>query len=268
MAFDESFSEAWQLRYGSGISNEVPDLAPFLRHRSVRKYSDKPVPESLIAALMGCAQSASTSSNLQLWTVVSVQEPERRQKIAALCADQAQVHRAPWFLCFVADHYRIREAADQQGEQCEGLDYTEFMLMACMDAALASERMVCAAESLGLGACYIGALRNHVAEVSELLNLPSGAFGVFGLCLGYPSESETSGIKPRLGHEQVWHRETYNHEVNVADYDERMAEFYAAQQMSTSTTWTQKSARRLDGQHMTGREVLKEWLKRNGMGVR
>ena len=268
MAFDESFDEAWRLRYGVPAPAENADLAPFLRHRSVRKFSDQAVPESLVASLIGCAQSASTSSNLQLWSVVSVQDADRRARIAELCADQAQVRNAPWFLCFIADHYRIREAADQQGERCEGLDFTEFMLMACMDAALAAERLVCAAEAVGLGVCYIGALRNHVEQVADFLGLPTGAFGVFGLCLGYPSEKETSGIKPRLGQDQIWHRETYCQEVNVSDYDQRMTAFYASQQLSTSSTWTQQSARRLDGDHMTGRQILRGWLTKIGMGTR
>ncbi len=216
--------------------------------------------------LVAAAQSASTSSNLQLWSVVSLQEPERRAKIARLCADQDQVHKAPWFLCFLADHHRLRRAAAAQGEAAEGLDYTEFLLMATIDAALAAERMVCAAESMGIGACYIGALRNDPQGVREFLGLPDGVFGLFGLCLGYPEGDEA--VKPRLAQDAVWFRERYDPAPNTDEYDGRMRAFYESQGMKGDRTWSARSGRRAGLGGLTGREVLKGWLAKVGMGVR
>jgi len=268
LSFHETFSEAWQLRYGTEAPSDRPDVEAFLRHRSVRKYAPTPVPESTLAALIATAQSAATSSNLQLWSVISVQDPERRAEIARLCGDQAQVRSAPWFLAFFADHHRLRQAALAAGESPDGLDYVEFFAMALVDVALAAERMVCAAESIGLGICYIGALRNHPAEVQRLLQLPSGTFGVFGLCLGYPEQGSRAEIKPRLPQESVWFRETYPGDVGIGDYDDRMRDFYEAQKMSGEATWSQRSGRRVDGFHMSGREVLKEWIDRMGFSRR
>ncbi len=259
--FDEDFEEAWRLRYGSDpVLSDVPPR--FLAHRSVRRYSDREVPESLVSGLVAAAQSAATSSNLQLWSVISVQDPGRRTEVARLCADQKQVHTAPWFLAFLVDHYRLRRCAALVGEECKGLDYNEFYTMAVIDAALAAERMVCAAEACGLGICYIGALRNDPFAVAKLLDLPYGTFGAFGLCIGYP-EGEAA-IKPRLPQSSVWFRERYDPEVGVGDYDDRMGAFNESQRMKGDVSWSMRSGRRVDEGHLTGREVLADFLKERG----
>ncbi len=262
--FGESLAEAWSKRFGEEHQGGAEAISQFLTHRSIREYSGSEISRDTIELLIGAAESASSSSNLQLWSVVSVQKPERREEMAKLCGDQDHVRKAPWFLCFLADHYRLRKAAESKGEQAAGLDYAEFALMAAIDASLAAERLVCAAESMGIGVCYIGALRNNPPGVHKLLNLPHGTFGLFGLCLGYPAEDCHAEIKPRMLPGSVWFDETYNLEANCDEYDQRMRPFYESQGMKGSVTWSMRSARRVDGSHMTGREVLKEFLESQG----
>ena len=265
--FTETLDESLALRYGAGLDVQ-PGIEAFLRHRCVRKYSDKPVSEETIRGLVACAQSAATSSNLQLWSVVSVQDAAKRETMAQLCGNQQQIRDAAWYLCFLADHHRIRYAAGLNGEAAEGLDYNEFYTMAVIDAALAAERLVCAAESIGLGICYIGGLRNHPDRVAEELNLPTGVFGVFGLTIGWPDEQHPAEIKPRLSQEATWFRETYNPEPPIAEYDARMSEFYESQKMKGDVKWSMRSARRVGLTQLSGREVLKPWLNEHGMDVR
>lgn len=266
--FDESFADAWAKRYGLSPPIDAPAIDRFLTHRSVRRYSAEPIPETTISALMAAAQSSATSSNLQLWTAISVQDPESRDAIAALCDNQQQIRDAAWFFAFLADHFRLRQAASSVAEDAAGLDYMEFLVMAIIDAALAAERMVCAAEALGIGICYIGALRNDPSAIRQLLDLPEGTFGVFGLCLGWPAFDASPEIKPRLPQECVWHREHYDQHVDVSAYDEQMKEFYESQRMKGDVTWSMRSGRRVDGHHMSGREVLKEWLEAQGFARR
>lgn len=270
--FNEPAETSWPLRFGTPPPDDLPLLDRFLSHRSVRHYTSDPIPESTIAGLVAAAQSASTSSNLQLWTAISVQDPDRRDKIATLCADQHQVRDAAWFFAFFADHNRIRNAAAAVGGAAKGLDYQEFSVMAMIDAALAGERMVCAAESLGIGCCYIGALRNHPQAVRELLHVPEGTVGLFGLCLGWPDPAHEAEIKPRFHSSAVWHREAYDPATSeeIADYDRRMGAFYDSQNMKGDVTWSMRSARRIDGSEksMTGREVLKAEFEKNGFGRR
>ncbi len=261
--FDESPSDAWRLRYGSPPP-ALPDLERFLAHRSVRHFDSRPVSEETAKALVAAAQSAATSSNLQLWSVVSIQDPTNRDKVAELCGNQNHVKTCGWFFAFLADVHRIRVAAEHTGQAADGLDYAEFYTMAIIDAALAAERMVCAAESLGLGICYIGGLRNDPQGVKELLELPEGTFGVFGLCIGWPAEPVTAEIKPRLAQESVWFKEKYEENPSVAEYDERMKEFYVSQNMKAEATWSMRSGRRVGTTQLTGREVLLDWLKGQG----
>lgn len=266
--FDETFDECWQLRYGTDPGEESFPIERFLSHRSIRKYSEIPVPEALVASLIAAAQSAATSSNLQLYSIVSVQDRERRDQIATLCADQRQVRGAAWYFAFCVDHYRLRKAAREVGETAAGLDYAEFYTMGLIDAALAAERMVCAAESLGLGICYIGALRNHPDSIQDLLGLPDGVFGAFGLCLGWPAEESRSKIKPRLDQDAIWFRERYDTNVDTSDFEARMLAFYESQNMPGERSWRKRSGVRADNDHLTGRHILKGWLERLGFNRR
>lgn len=258
--FGETFSEAWEKRYGAKPLEEFDALAPFLRHRSVRKFRNELISENLISGLIAVAQSAATSSNLQLWTVISVQDLDRRETLATLSGDQNQIREAAWFLTFFADHHRLRYAAKAHGLDPEGLEFVEFYTMAVVDASLAAERLVVAAESLGLGICYIGSLRNQPDKVAEVLNLPDGVFGLFGLCIGWPAE-ETAEIKPRLSQAAVWFQESYNSSPDTAEYDNRMKDFYEAQQMKGDVTWSARSARRATVAQMNGRDGVLKWLR-------
>lgn len=238
------------------------ELGSILSHRSVRKFSDQAIPEETLNTLILAAQSASTSSNLQLWSVVSVQDRDNREAIAKLCADQDQVRNAPVFLAFFADIFRTEQAAKRLGLSPDGPEYMEFLITAVIDASLAAERLVCAAETLGIGTCYIGAMRNHPDQIKSLLQMPELTFGVFGLCLGYPAESESGKIKPRLSQEAVWFREKYDPSVGVQEYDLRMESFYAKRKMET--TWSKHSGTRLGTAYMSGRDQLLGFLQRQG----
>jgi len=254
----------WSQRYGAEEHAVEPEIAGFLGHRSVRKFSDKEVSRDVIEQLIAASQSASTSSNLQFFSIVSVQEPARRERITDLCSKQDQVKNAPWFFAFCADHYRLSSAAELSGLDASGLDLLESFLVACVDVSLAAERFVCAAESLGLGTCYIGALRNDPAGVAECLNLPKGVFGIFGLCVGYPDESLNDNVKPRLSQPKIWFEESYDQAVNTEEYDSRMAEFYERTGQDPSLSWLEKSARRLTLEYMGGREKLLPYLQEQG----
>jgi nitroreductase len=267
MTWPETFDEAWRERFGFEPPTPADLLGPFYMHRSVRNYSSQPVEEDLVASLIGAAQSAATSSNLQMWSVISVQDPSRREQLAELCAGYEYVRKSPWFFAWLADHHRLRHAASEVGKEAAGLSYTEFLIMAVIDAALAAERFVCAAESLGLGICYIGALRDHPDQVKDLLGLPEGVFGVFGMCLGWPAEPLTAHIKPRLNPEAIWFREQYDPNPHVEAYNGRMREFYESENMKGNVTWSMRSARRVGRHQLTGREVLKSWLASQGMGL-
>lgn len=266
MLFHESTAESWSARYGEAAPEGLPNLDSFLRHRSVRRFSDQPVDETTVRGLIGAAQSAATSSFTQCWSVVSVEDAEKRAQINDLCGGQKQILGAPWFFAFFADLHRGEVASRAAGHEPDALGTVESFVVSIIDAALAAERMVCAAEALGLGICYIGALRNDPAGVNALLGMPARTFGVFGLCLGWPDLSDERAIvKPRLPAETVWHRDWYRTELDLESYEAQMREFFPKIGVQTQESWAVRSGRRLSYGYLSGREGLKAWLEENGL---
>ncbi|MEC8188114.1 MAG: NADPH-dependent oxidoreductase, partial [SAR324 cluster bacterium] len=202
-------------------------------HRSIRRFEDRPLPKGLVEELVTCGQSASTSSNLQAYSVIEVSDPKRKKALAELCADQVQIHQSPTFLVFCADLNRDRLAGQLHGVENFDTDYVEALLIATVDAALVLQNVALAAESHGLGICMIGAIRIHPKAVGKLLNLPPLVYAVAGLCLGYPAKDQQQ--KPRLPLETILHHEQYsedNQQIgHIKGYDQTMVEFYSSQAM-------------------------------------
>ena len=115
-----------------------------------------------------------------------MRDPERKARLARAGGDQEHIRQAPLFLVWLADLARLERVAGQVGEACAGLDYLEMFEVGVIDAALAAQNAVAAAESLGLGTVYIGAMRNHPEAVAAELALPPRVTAVFGLCVGTP----------------------------------------------------------------------------------
>jgi nitroreductase len=203
-------------------------LATQLRHRTVRRYLTDPLADHVVPTLVAAAQSAPTSSNLQLWSVVAVTDPLRKARLAALAGDQEHVRTAPLLLVWLADVARARALGEREGVRLEATDYLETTVVAFLDAALAAQNAVVAAESLGLGTVYIGALRNHPAQVAAELGLPEGVVAVVGLVVGHLDPAGGERVKPRLPQAAVLHAERYHgvQAEHVAAYEERMAPFY------------------------------------------
>ncbi len=266
--FSENLSETWPKRYGTEPPSESHPLDRFLTHRSVRKYSGQPIEPEVRELLFGAAQSAATSSNLSAWSVVVVDEPSRRARLAELVGNQSQVRDAAIFLAFLADHTKLRAAAEFHGESPDGLQTVEMLLVSAIDAALAAERLVCSAESIGIGSCYIGSLRNDPAGVAEALNLPQGTFGLFGLCLGYPDSTAPPSVKPRMSQSEVFHQDSYPDGWDPSDFNARMSEFYVQEGMKGDVTWTMRSGKRVTIPGLNGRETLLTALQQQGFALR
>ncbi len=195
-------------------------------HRSIRKFTDQPVTQALFADLVAAGQAAATSSFLQGSTIIRVTDSAKRAKIAELAGNQKYVETAAEFMVFCADLKRPGNYCRLYGKEFEG-DYTEHFIIATVDVALMAQSMVTAAESAGLGICYIGGIRNNPAEVSELLELPRGVYPVFGLCLGYPDQDPE--IKPRLPASVIVKENVYDESGDaetIAAYDETVREYY------------------------------------------
>ncbi len=267
----ESRCNALAQRYGM---NARPDIGPWndhiellLSHRSIRSYRSDPVPEGTLETLVAAAQSAATSSNMQLWSVIVIDNPDTRDELAKVAGNQDHIRQCPLYMVWLTDLSRNQRLCTEEGVEMESIPYVETFLVASVDAALAAQNAVTAAESLGLSTVYIGAMRNDPARVAELLGLPAGVFGLFGLCVGYAAPKATNQVKPRLPQGVVVHRETYGspQEQGIrARYDDLMTDFSRRNEM-VEQSWTTKVLGRMGKlAGMNGRETLSTVLHRLG----
>lgn len=237
----------------SAPSNPILDVMH--SHGSVRKYRADPVAASTITAIVHAAQRASTSSNLQMWTVVAVEDPAKREHLAELCGNQSHIAQAPVFLAWCADLARLDRACELRG-YTQVAEYCENFLLAAVDAAVAAQNAAVAAESLGLGICYIGAIRNNPLQVIELLRLPRLTFPIAGMTLGWPMTDPPK--RPRLETAAVLHWEQYNTSqtaewllaydaamIATGIYDGRQVPVPGQPQVTEDYGWLEHSARRV-----------------------
>lgn len=261
--------EAQEVRYGSAqsdlLSEQIPEtMRVIYGHRSTRKFCpNKPLPAGILEAFVTAGQSASTSSLLQTWSVIAVEDQDRKSKVATLAGDQQFIRDAPLFLLFCADLHRSTQISRANDKPGKALEMTDMLLMAIVDASLAAQNVSTLAESLGLGTCYVGAARNNASQMAELLHLPSRTFGVFGMAIGWPDLTQVPRIKPRLPRTAILHREVYNKDQasEIATYDYLLGVFYDEQGKTTRKPWSEFVAEWLATDLLDGRERLRQALR-------
>jgi nitroreductase len=246
-------------------------LETIINHRSVRGFLPDALPAGTLELLIAAAQSASTSSNLQVWSVVAIEEPVHRARLATLAGDQQFIRDAPLLLVWLADLARIDAIAAERQQTAEGTQYMEEFIVGVVDAALAAQSALIAAESLGLGAVYIGAMRNLPEQVAAALKLPPHVFAVFGMAVGWPDAAKATDIKPRLPQQVVLHRETYDAagaRDAVENYNAIMRGFQQEQGMK-AVDWTQQCINRVkDAAALRGRDRMRDALRNLGFELR
>jgi FMN reductase (NADPH) len=250
---------------------DSPVIETMRQHRSIRQYRPDPLPDGTLEAIIRSAQMASTSSYLQRYSVVAVEDPAKKDRLAHLCGDQEHIRQCPTFLVFCADLHLLKRVCEREGTQVQ-TEYLEAFLVAAIDAALVAQNIALAAESLGLGVVYIGGIRNNPAEVVAELELPDLVFPITGMCLGYPAEDPA--LKPRLPLPAVLHRERYDTEeldAHLDAYDEAILQAGTFRSLETGEayTWTSRAARRMaytDPKRL--RVSLSPVARKQGFGLR
>lgn len=254
--------------------HSTPTIEQIYRHASMREYRADPVPVQIVEAVVAAGQRSSTSSNLQTYSVVAVIDGEKRARLAELCGNQRHILEAPVFLAWCADLSRLDRVCEIHGYRQE-TRFFESSLVAIVDAAVAMQNAALAAESLGLGICYIGAIRNESEGVISLLQLPELVFPVVGMTLGWPAANPS--IRPRLPLRAVLHWEHYDtseEKEALEAYDQAMIDtgIYRGRQVAMpggdgvaeDYGWMEHSARRVS---KAVRTELRTVLKKQGFGL-
>jgi nitroreductase len=261
-------------RYGAALPAVGPwneTIASLLEHRSVRGYKPDAVPAGTVETMMAAAQSAATSSNMQWWSAIAITDPAKKKVLAEIAGGQKHIEQCPLFIAWIADMSRNGRISQSEKTDFECMPWLETFMVACIDAALAAQNAVVAAESIGLATVYIGAMRNDPVRVAELLGLPRQSFVVFGLCVGYATDKSVGEVKPRLPQGIVLHRERYDAGNEAAlrqIYDAEMAKFSQRHELQAAT-WTQRVLNRLGPiKSMNGRERMRAALAALGFEIR
>ena len=198
-----------------------PELAGLAGHRSHRAFTPEPVPPALLRTLLAGAFSAPAKSDLQQSCVVNVSDRSVQARIAALIPTMPWIADAPVLLVFCGDNRRIRRICELRGTPFAN-DHLDSFMNAAVDAGLVMAGFIRAVQAAGLGCCPLSAVRNHAAEVSDMLGLPDYVFPVAGMVAGYPAKERE--VTPRLPLDAFVHDDRYDDgafEEWIASYDAR-----------------------------------------------
>ncbi|MDA9556617.1 oxygen-insensitive NADPH nitroreductase [Vibrio sp.] len=235
-----------------------PTIKTLLSHRSIRKFTSETIPNDWLDAIIQSGIQASSSSFMQVTSIIRVNDPEKRVQLATLAGNQKYVQEAAEFLVFCIDydrHKSINANVDTEN--------AELTLIGAVDAGIMAQNCMIAAESLGLGGVYIGGIRNNAQSVHDLLSIPKNCSVLFGLCLGFPSQDPS--IKPRLKQKVIVHQDQYQpmSQQDIDDYDHELKQYY--QQRSTNkkvSNWSTDIPNKLTKE---SRPHMMEYLHNNNL---
>ena len=193
-------------------------LHTLLSHRTIRSYKPDAIPEEILSKILSAGFRASTTGNMQLYSVIVSRDDERRKELCRLHFGQKMVEQAPVLLTFCADFNRFNLWCHQRDAE-PGYDNFLSFFTAAIDALLVAQNVAVAAEAYGLGICYLGTTTYQADKLIDFFNLPQGVVPVTTLVVGYPAEDPPQA--DRLPDSGMIHHERY------ADYlPEQIDEIY------------------------------------------
>jgi len=221
-----SMNEHIQRRFGipTEMGKTVPQnktLSDILSHRSCRFYKPDPIPEELLLTLFATAFSAPSKSDLQQACVIRIENKVKQKRIAELSPYTRWTAKAPVFMVWCGDSRRIRRLCEWRGHPFAN-DHLDSFMNAAVDAGIAMQTFIIAAESVGLGCCPVSEIRDQIVPLSVELELPKWVFPVAGLCVGWPAEKPR--ISLRLPLQTTIHLNRYDDSElveQVTNYDHR-----------------------------------------------
>ena len=200
---------------------------PIFTHRSIRKYKPDPIPENIMEKMLRAASRASTTGNMQVYSIIVTTKPDLKEKLWNAHFRQDMVKQAPVIITFCADFNRFTKWCHQRSA-VPGYDNFLSFFTAAIDAILASQNVALEAEANGLGICYLGTVTYNADQICDILKLPEGVVPVASLVAGYADENPP--LTDRLPMEAVVHKEIYN------EYsDDKLDQIYSDRENSEFT---------------------------------
>jgi len=176
------------------------------QHRSIRKYKPDAVPEDVLDRVLQAATRASSSGNMQPYSIIVTKDRAIRGQLYDSHFQQSMVLEAPVLLTFCSDFHRMKKWLALR-EAPDNFDNFMSFMIGAIDAILASQNAALAAEAEGLGICYMGTTLASCGEIAKILKCPANVVPVVGFSLGLPDEQPV--LRDRLPLHGVVHSETY-----------------------------------------------------------
>lgn len=183
-------------------------VTTLLCHSSCREFADTPISDSMRQTLFAAAQSAPSKSNLQQYSFIEVTDPALKQQLEHLLPKLDWAFQAPMLTFALGDLHRNQLISALHGHVYNAHPEDAF-LNAAVDAALATQALITAAESFGLGTCPLSQIRERLDEITSLLSLPAHVFPICAIAIGYPLHAQSRVISPRLPAQVVVHTNRY-----------------------------------------------------------
>ncbi len=240
----------------------------FFLRRSIRKYTERPVAQDLLDKILLAGTRASTTGNMQVYSIIVTRDQEMKKKIAPAHFNQPMITSAPVVLTFCADFNRFNKWCRQRKAE-PGYDNFLSFMTAAIDALLVAQTVCNAAEEEGLGICYLGTVIYNADSLIETLQLPKGVVPVATVTMGWPAELPEQ--VDRLPLEGVVHYESYHdYSSSMIDdiYSEKEARTDTAQFINENNketlaqVFTDIRYKKADNEYFS--EALLEVLKKQG----
>ncbi len=189
-------------------------------HRSIRKYKSTPIPDEVLNELLEAASRASTCGNMQLYSLIVTRDKAMREQLLPCHFGQQMVVEAPCVITVCADIHRFSLWCRQRDAE-PAYDNFAWFLTATIDAMLAAQNLILAAEENGLGICVLGTTIYTAGEIVRVLELPKGVLPITTIVVGYPDEKPE--LTDRLPMDGIVHNEKYR-DYTAAEIDELWVE--------------------------------------------
>lgn len=199
--------------------------------KSVRVFEDRDIPHDIKKQILEAAFMAPTAGNQMLYAIIDVTDQSLKDKLAASCDNQQFIANAPLVLIFLADCRRWLDAYHYAGQTARPPGLGDLFL-AFQDAVIAAQNTVVAAESYGIGSCYIGDILENAETHIELLGLDGFVVPISMVVFGYPTAQQIQRVKPKrfdkryIVHENIYrkldeteHRNMFLERSNEMNFD-------------------------------------------------
>lgn len=204
-----------------------PVIQSLFDRKSVRAYTGREIPEEAVQLILAAAAQAPTAGNQQLYTILRITDPEKKRRLSLSCDQQPFIEKASLVLIFCADCLKWYSAFRAAGCEPRKPDMGD-LLLAVSDANIAAQNAVTAAESLGIGSCYIGDIMENAETQREILGLPRYVFPAAMVVFGYPTDQQKTREKPARFDQRFIVQENGYHALGEEEMKEMFAERTAA----------------------------------------